>query len=82
VLAAAVAGIEVSFYAPAAVKSAVAGYGRSDKAQVQSMIKALLSLDAVPEPADAADALAVAICHLSNRRMNNLERATRPAGRR
>ncbi|HLF75909.1 MAG TPA: crossover junction endodeoxyribonuclease RuvC [Dehalococcoidia bacterium] len=82
VLAAASAGLEVSFYAPAAVKSAVSGYGRSDKAQVQSMVKALLSLDAVPEPADAADALAVAICHLNNRRMNNLERATRAAGRR
>src|SRR6266545_4165041 len=76
VLAAASAGLEVAFYAPAAVKAAVSGYGRSDKAQVQAMVKLLLTLDAVPEPADTADALAVAICHLNSRRVRALEAAT------
>jgi len=68
VLAAARAGLEVSFYTPAAVKSAVSGYGQSDKRQVQAMVRMLLGLDADPQPADAADALAVALTHLANRR--------------
>lgn len=71
-LAAAQAGIEVALYPPASVKLAVSGYGQSDKRQVQAMVRALLDLDAAPEPADAADALAVALCHLSHRRMNAL----------
>jgi len=71
-LAAASAGIEAQLYAPATVKVAVSGYGQSDKTQVQTMIKLLLSLDAAPEPADASDALAVALCHLQNRRMREL----------
>jgi crossover junction endodeoxyribonuclease RuvC len=71
-LSAAAAGIEAQLYAPAAVKTAVSGYGASDKRQVQTMVKLLLSLDAAPEPADAADALAVALCHLQNRRMREL----------
>jgi crossover junction endodeoxyribonuclease RuvC len=74
VLAAAGAGLEVEFYAPAAVKAAVSGYGRGDKRQVQAMVRLLLGLDAPPEPADAADALAVAICHLSSRRARALAR--------
>jgi crossover junction endodeoxyribonuclease RuvC len=69
VLAGAAAGLEVAFYAPAAVKAAVSGYGRGDKAQVQAMVKLLLSLDVLPEPSDVADALAVAICHLGRRRL-------------
>ncbi len=77
VLAGAVKGREVAFYAPAAVKSAVTGYGQSDKRQVQTMIKMLLGLDAAPEPPDAADALAIALCHLSQRRMKTLERIAR-----
>jgi crossover junction endodeoxyribonuclease RuvC len=68
VIAAAQAGLEVEFYAPAAVKSAVSGYGQGDKRQVQAMVRMLLSLEAPPEPVDAADALAVAICHLNHRR--------------
>jgi len=79
VLAAAQAGIEVSFYAPRAVKAAV-GYGASDKQQVQAMVKLLLDLDATPKPADAADALAVALCHLSQRRIKAL--ADEQTGRR
>lgn len=50
-------------YSPLEVKNAVAGYGRADKAQVQAMVQFLLELPQVPTPDDAADALAVAICH-------------------
>jgi crossover junction endodeoxyribonuclease RuvC len=64
VLAAVEAGCEVHEYTPAEVKRAVVGYGRADKRQVQQMIKLLLGLDRVPSPHDAADALAVAICHV------------------
>jgi len=74
VLAGAVHGLEVEFYAPAAVKAAVSGYGRGDKRQVQAMVRMLLGLDLPPEPLDAADALAVAICHLNQRRARYLER--------
>jgi len=63
-LAAVEAGCEVFEYTPAAVKRAVVGYGRADKPQVQMMVKLLLGLAAAPSPHDAADALAVAICHL------------------
>ena len=63
-LAAASAGLEVSEYAPLAIKSAVVGYGKAEKHQVQQMVARLLRLDKIPEPADAADALAIAICHL------------------
>ena len=63
-LAAVEAGCEVVEYTPAEVKRAVVGYGRADKQQVQHMIKLLLGLDKAPSPHDAADALAVAICHL------------------
>jgi crossover junction endodeoxyribonuclease RuvC len=68
-LAAGEAGLEVALYAPRAVKAAVSGYGASDKRQVQSMVRILLSLDTDPEPADAADALAAALCHLGQRRL-------------
>ena len=77
VLAAAVNGIEVEFYAPAAVKAAVSGYGQGDKRQVQSMVRMLLGLAEPPEPLDAADAIAVAICHLGLRRARALERAAK-----
>ena len=50
-------------YTPAEIKLAVVGYGRAEKAQVQQMVKLLLGLDTAPSPHDAADALAVAICH-------------------
>ncbi|HEX5141032.1 MAG TPA: crossover junction endodeoxyribonuclease RuvC [Dehalococcoidia bacterium] len=78
VLAAASNGLEVELYAPAAVKAAVSGYGQGDKRQVQSMVRLLLGLAEPPEPVDAADALAVAICHLGNRRARALERASKP----
>jgi crossover junction endodeoxyribonuclease RuvC len=64
ILAAAQAGLEVSEYAPTAVKAAVTGSGSANKAAVATMVARLLRLDAPPTPADAADALAVALCHL------------------
>lgn len=63
-LAAVEAGCPVVEYAPAEIKRAVVGYGRAEKHQVGQMVKILLGLDAPPTPHDAADALAVAICHL------------------
>ncbi|CAN5633484.1 crossover junction endodeoxyribonuclease RuvC [soil metagenome] len=63
-LAAAEAGLPVFEYSPAEVKRAVVGFGRAEKHQVQQMVQLLLGLDAAPQPHDAADALAVAICHL------------------
>src|SRR5207248_7007534 len=62
-LAAVEAGVPVLEYTPAEIKRAVVGYGRAEKTQVQYMIKILLDLKEPPEPHDAADALAVAICH-------------------
>jgi crossover junction endodeoxyribonuclease RuvC len=63
-LSAARCGLAVVAYAPLTVKSAVVGYGKAEKSQVQMMVTRLLKLQTVPEPADAADALAIAICHL------------------
>jgi crossover junction endodeoxyribonuclease RuvC len=63
-LAAVEAGLPVVEYTPAEIKHAVVGYGRAEKHQVQQMVKVILGLTAVPSPHDAADALAVAICHL------------------
>jgi crossover junction endodeoxyribonuclease RuvC len=63
-LAAVESGVPVLEYTPAEIKRAVVGYGRAEKGQVQQMVKLLLGLDRVPSPHDAADALAVAICHL------------------
>jgi len=63
-LAAATAGLEVAEYSPLSIKSAVVGYGKAEKHQVQQMVTRLLNLDRVPESPDAADALAIAICHL------------------
>jgi crossover junction endodeoxyribonuclease RuvC len=57
-------GLHVCEYAPLAIKSAVVGYGRAEKSQVQQMVASLLCLSELPEPPDVADALAVAICHL------------------
>lgn len=62
------AGIEPFEYTPKEIKNAVAGYGGADKRQVQEMVRALLQLDSIPKPDDAADALAVAITHLNTRR--------------
>jgi crossover junction endodeoxyribonuclease RuvC len=63
-LAAAQNGVSVHSYAPREVKASVTGHGHADKRQIQLMVRALLAMDETPEPADAADALAVALCHL------------------
>ena len=71
-LALADAGLEVAEYTPLAIKQAVTGYGSADKAQMQAMVKMLLGLTEIPRPDDAADALAVAICHLHSARLKAL----------
>jgi crossover junction endodeoxyribonuclease RuvC len=71
-LALAQAGVTVGEYTPLEVKQAVTGYGGADKNQVQQMVRALLGLPEIPRPDDAADALAVAICHLHSARMRAL----------
>lgn len=71
-LALAQAGLPVAEYAPNEIKQAVTGYGGADKRQMQEMVKMLLGLEKVPKPDDAADALAVAICHLHSARMKDL----------
>jgi crossover junction endodeoxyribonuclease RuvC len=63
----AMAGLEVGEYTPLEVKQAVVGYGKADKRQVQEMVRILLNLPEIPRPDDAADALAVAICHIHHR---------------
>src|SRR5438445_11397909 len=63
-LAAAQRGVMVHSYAPREVKASIAGHGHADKRQMQIMVRALLSMTVTPEPTDAADALAVALCHL------------------
>jgi len=62
-LAAESAALEIGEYSPRSIKQTVVGYGNAEKHQVQEMVRILLSLKSVPEPHDAADALAVAICH-------------------
>jgi crossover junction endodeoxyribonuclease RuvC len=57
-------GVEVRSYSPREVKACVAGYGHADKKQMQLMVRALLKMEETPEPSDAADALAVALCHI------------------
>lgn len=59
-------GLEIFEYTPLQIKQAVVGYGRAEKGQVQEMVKILLNLREIPKPDDAADALAVAICHGSS----------------
>ena len=68
------AGVDVTEYNPMDVKQAVAGYGGAEKIQIQQMVKALLNLDSIPRPDDAADALAIAICHLHSSRLLDLAR--------
>jgi len=63
-LAAANAGLAVAEYSPLSIKSSVVGYGLAKKEQVQFMVARLLNLPELPQPADAADALAIAICHI------------------
>jgi len=75
-VAAANAGIACREYAPARVKQAICGYGRAEKAQMQRMVRMLLSLPELPTPHHAADALAVAICHALSPPLLHLEAAS------
>ena len=64
-VAAARAGVAIFEYSPLEIKSALVGYGRAEKQQVQEMVRVLLGMKDAPEPLDASDALAVAICHIN-----------------
>jgi crossover junction endodeoxyribonuclease RuvC len=74
-LAAATAGLPIAEYAPLTIKSTVTGYGLAQKEQVQFMVARLLSLPVAPEPADVADALAIAICHIHHAQTLTLQEA-------
>jgi crossover junction endodeoxyribonuclease RuvC len=76
-LAAAMQGFPVAEYAPLKIKSSVVGYGLAKKEQVQFMVARLLELAEVPQPADAADALAIAICHIHTAQTLALQGVTR-----
>ncbi|MBE0448155.1 MAG: crossover junction endodeoxyribonuclease RuvC [Actinobacteria bacterium] len=67
-------GLPVAEYTPLQVKQAVVGYGRADKVQVQQMVKAILNLREIPKPDDAADALALAICHAHSYKASKMVR--------
>jgi crossover junction endodeoxyribonuclease RuvC len=71
-LAAAQAGLAIHEYTPLEIKQAVVGYGRAEKTQIQQMVRMLLQLDFIPQPDDAADALAVAICHAHSAKMRRI----------
>lgn len=77
ILAAANCGVEVAEYAPLSIKSAVVGYGLAQKEQVQFMVTRLLGLENEPDSPDAADALAVAICHLHTAQTTDRQRPNR-----
>lgn len=66
------ANVPISEYTPLQVKQSVTGYGRADKGQVQQMVKTILGLNAIPKPDNAADALALAICHAHSNKMNRM----------
>ncbi len=72
ILAAANKGIPTYEYTPAQIKQRVANYGASSKEQIQEMVRLQLGLSQIPQPSDAADALAVALCHLSEIHLSNL----------
>jgi crossover junction endodeoxyribonuclease RuvC len=77
ILSAAQAGLPVFEYTPSAVKMAVCGVGDADKEQVQAVVAMRLGLDAAPKPADAADALAIALCHLQSAPLRRAVEAAR-----
>ena len=66
------AGLPIWEYTPMQIKQAVTGYGQADKLQIQEMVRLLLNLREIPRPDDAADALAVSICHLHSTHLNRL----------
>jgi crossover junction endodeoxyribonuclease RuvC len=70
ILAAANQRLPIYYYSPARVKKQITSYGQSDKQQVQEVVRVQLGLSELPQPSDAADALAVAMCHIQQRRLN------------
>ncbi len=72
ILSAARTGVPVFDYKPMVIKQAITGYGKASKTQMQSMVQMLLNIEEIPKPDDAADAVAVAVCHLHNRRLADL----------
>ena len=79
-LALADAGLTVTEYTPLTIKQAVSGFGGADKIQIQTMVKMLLKLESIPRPDDAADALAIAICHLHSALLNQMIKKGQPGG--
>lgn len=79
-LAAAEGKVRVAEYTPLEVKIALTGYGKAEKRQIQQMVRVMLKLNDIPKPDDAADALAVAICHLHSHKFKERVLAPRPAG--
>ena len=65
--------VSIAGYTPLQVKQAITGYGKAEKRQVQEMAKNILSLKSLPKPDDTADALAIAICHINSRKINQLK---------
>lgn len=78
-LALADANLAVAEYTPLVIKQAVSGFGRADKRQMQMMVKMLLNMEHLPRPDDAADALAVAICHIHSIRLHQMIRDSQPS---
>lgn len=66
--------VSISGYTPLEVKQALTNYGRADKTQVQLMVKSVLKLPAIPKPDDTADALAIALCHMSRRKVESIRK--------
>ena len=66
--------VRVASYTPLQVKQAITGYGRADKKQMQAMTKNILNLVELPKPDDTADAIAIALCHINSRKINNLKK--------
>ena len=65
--------VRIASYTPLQVKQAITGYGRAEKKQIQLMTKSIMNLVELPHPDDTADAIAIALCHLNSRKMNNLK---------
>lgn len=65
--------VKIFSYTPLQVKQALTGYGRAEKKQIQIMVKNILKLKSIPKPDDTADAIAIALCHLNSRKINNLK---------
>jgi crossover junction endodeoxyribonuclease RuvC len=64
--------VKIFGYTPLQVKQAITGYGKADKRQVQLMVKNILHLKEIPQPDDTADAIAIALCHINSRKLNNI----------